>query len=164
LESLIDLGSCLTDLRRPQQAEPLLMEALEIHRQDTASDRPQTLDAIDSLARCFLVQRRYDTAEPLLREALKARERMMPDDWRRFHTGVNLGEALLGQRRFDEAESSFSGSLAGIRSRSKAIPADQRAVLADGLNRIARLYESLGDKNKADQLRKDTEQVSAAMP
>jgi hypothetical protein len=85
----------------------------------------------------------------------------MPDDWHLFNTEFMLGESMLGQRRFVEAESFFSRSLAGIRSRFKAIPPDQRAVLRVAVSRVARLYESLGDKQKADQWRKQTGQFDA---
>jgi hypothetical protein len=126
---------------------------VELRSQVVGSDGPETLDAIDALGRCYLLQGHFDEAEPLLRDGLAIRERVTLDDWRRFRTGLMLGEAILGQKRFDEAETFLSQSFAGLQSKFNTVPPEQRADLKLTENRIARLYESLGRKDKASQWR-----------
>src|SRR5580704_10689867 len=52
----------------------------------------------------LLRQEKGTEAEPLLRECLTIRDKIEPDDWRTFNTKSMLGAALLGQKKYADAE------------------------------------------------------------
>ena len=58
----------------------------------------------------------------MLREGLAIREKVTSDDWRRFHTMSQLGEALLGQGRHAEAESLIVSGYEGMKARERGSP------------------------------------------
>ena len=52
----------------------------------------------------LLEMKGYAESEPLLRECLVIREKMQPDAWTTFNTQSLLGGALLGQKKYADAE------------------------------------------------------------
>jgi len=57
------------DQNRPEQAEPLLQEALPIFRAQLGNNHRATIQAARTLGSCLLALDRYDEAEPLLVES-----------------------------------------------------------------------------------------------
>ena len=68
----------------------------------------------------------------MLREVLAIREKVRPDAWTTFNTKSMLGEALLGQKRYAEAEPLL---LAGYRGMKEREPAASRTVASSGSSR-----------------------------
>ena len=88
--ALIDRAECLESLAEPAKAGPPHVEAIEIRRRKAGNDDPETLDAVGGLGRCYLQEKFFDKAESLLQDCLAVRQKLMPDDWRRFHTELLL--------------------------------------------------------------------------
>ena len=53
------------------EAEPLLTEVLQLHREVLGPRHPSTMTSMDNLAALYVSQGRYGEAEPLLTEALQ---------------------------------------------------------------------------------------------
>src|SRR5262249_50538114 len=83
-------------------------------------------------------------AEPLLREGLVIWEAKRPDDWNRFDNQSLLGDSLLGQKKYAEAEPLLLSGYEGVKSRETKIPAWVRARLIQAGERGVQLYESTG--------------------
>src|SRR5262249_42490967 len=92
-----------------------------------------------------------------LRECLAIRQRIQPDDWTTFDTRSLLGEALLGQKKYAEAEPLLLEGNEGMKKREAQIPPESRPRLTRALERLVRLYESWGKKDKAARWRKALE-------
>jgi hypothetical protein len=60
-----------------------------------------------------------------------------------------LGDALLGQRRFGEAEPLLLRGYEGMKRRETKIPAGLKNDLVEAADRIARLYEATGRAEQA---------------
>jgi hypothetical protein len=60
---------------------------------------------------------RWSEAESSLHEGLAIRERVIPDDWRRFTAMNLLGGALLGQGRHAETEPLIVQGYEGMKAR-----------------------------------------------
>lgn len=109
----------------------------------------------------LLALKRWDEAEPLIRESLNIRERTMPVDWRNFNTKSLLGEVLLGQDKFAEAELLLREGYQGIKERQAAIPPHSKIRIPEALDRLVRLYEAMGNQPEAATWRSKLEAARA---
>ena len=74
-------------------------------------------DAMASVINNLIQQTKHADAETILRECLTIREKTEPDAWRTFNTQSLLGEAILGQKKYDEAESLLVKGYEGLKAR-----------------------------------------------
>ena len=88
-------------------------------------------------------------AEPLFREALAIREKQMPDHWLRFLSAKMLGDSLLAQKRYVEAEPLLIDAYTALKDRQQAIPAGNRKNIAETVKRLVELYDKAGKPEKA---------------
>ena len=93
----------------------------------------------------------FTEAEPLLRECLATREKMYLDLWTTFNTQSLLGGALLGQKKYAEAEPLLLKGYEGMKQREKSIPASSRIRLSQALDRLIELFTAT---NKPDEVKK----------
>jgi tetratricopeptide (TPR) repeat protein len=105
----------------------------------------------------LLARKNPAEAELKLRECLNIRERIQPYDWTTFETKSLLGEALLDQGRFSEAEPLLLAGYEGMKQHAGAIPHRDRPRLSQALERLVKLYESWGKKGEAARWRKELE-------
>ena len=77
-----------------------------------------------------------------------------PDHWRRYNALRLLGGALLGQKRYAAAEPLLLQGYEGMKQRSVNIPIEGKVRLTEALERLVQLYDSWGQKDKADAWRK----------
>ena len=87
--------------------------------------------------RCSLLQAKaFTEAEPLLRECLAIREKTQPDLWTTFNTQSLLGGALLGQKKYAEAEALLLAGYEGMKQREKSIPPQGATRIPEALDRL----------------------------
>jgi hypothetical protein len=82
----------------------------------------------------------FAEAEPLLREALIIREKTQPDDWTTFNSQSLLGGALLGQKKYADAEPLLLKGYEGMKAHEKSIPPQGIIRLPEALERLVQLY------------------------
>ena len=134
------LGRLYLDQGEFDKAEPLLVEAVEGRRRVLGKEHSDTLTSMDDLAQLMVAQNKHVEAEALFRECLALREVKHPDRWMTFRTRSLLGTALLGQKKFAEAEPFIIDGCAGLKRRSDKIPYDERSTLPDSIQRAVDLY------------------------
>jgi tetratricopeptide (TPR) repeat protein len=105
----------------------------------------------------LLSQKKPVEAELKLRECLTIRKKMQPDDWTTFDTKSMLGEALVEQKKYADAEPLLRSGYEGLKQREAKIPSQDKGRLNKALERLVQLYEAWGKKDKADQWRKELE-------
>jgi hypothetical protein len=101
----------------------------------------------------LIQQGKWAEAEPVLRDSLAIREKVQPDEWSTFNTCSQLGGSLLGQKRYAEAEPLIVSGYEGLKAREAKIPQPGMPRLAEGAERVIRLYEEWGKKDKAAEWR-----------
>lgn len=106
-------------------------------------------DALTERGKSLLVEKKFAEAELALRESLTIRRQTQADEWTAFETESLLGEALLDQKKFDEAEQRLLGGWQGLKDRVSKMPSDQKVQLARAVERLVRLYETWGKSDKA---------------
>jgi TolA-binding protein len=105
----------------------------------------------------------YGPAEEHLHECLKAREARQPNAWTTANARSLLGGALLGQKRYTEAEPLLLEGHEGLRQQASNIPrAVRQQRLTEAVERLVRLYDAWGKKDKADEWRKKLGEAKAA--
>jgi hypothetical protein len=85
------------------------------------------------------------------------RQKKAPNDWTTFNTMSLVGGALLGQKKYKEAEEFLVAGLDGLKARRAFIPEGARDRYAEALERVIRLYEATDRRAKAGDLRTELE-------
>ncbi len=74
-----------------------------------------------------------------------------------------LGGALLGQKKYADAESLLLRGYHGMKEREDKIPAQAKNLrLREAVERMVQLYDAWGTKGKADEWRKQLEAQTEA--
>ena len=68
-----------------------------------------------------------------------------------------LGGALLGQKKYADAEPLLLAGYEGLKEREGKIPANSQVCLTETLERLVQLYDVTGQKEKAAEWRKTLE-------
>ena len=142
---------------RIEQAKILATELLKEARDTLPKESEQLAATLADIARQLLILHAWSDAEIALREALPIREQIEPDAWSTFATQFMLGEALLGQQKFDEALPLLVQGFEGVKQRAARIPPIQIVQLIEALERVARLYETMEKPEEAAKWRGEWE-------
>jgi tetratricopeptide (TPR) repeat protein len=144
-------ATALVHAGKLDEAEGLQREGLELRRKDQSpSGQCGWAHTANHLARNLLMQRRYPEAEQIMREALAIYEKHNPDDPRRFWEMSQLGGALLGQRKYAEAEPYLLQGYEGSKQREARFYAHQKKMWhREALERVVRFYEMTKQPEKA---------------
>ncbi len=107
--------------------------------------------ALEHFGQQQLSQHNYSDAEPPLRDCLKIRQAKQPDVWTTFNTQSLLGEALLGQKKYTDAEPLLLKGYEGMKQREKTIPPPAATRIPEALDRLIELYTAT---TKPDEVKK----------
>jgi tetratricopeptide (TPR) repeat protein len=146
-----NLANAYEALGRWAAAEPLRRDNLARRREAKNPDSLTIAGELAVLGRNLGEQSKWTEAETTLRECLVIREQAIADHWLTFNTMSQLGGALLGQRRFAEAEPLIVHGYEGLKRREPAIPPTSRARLREAGDRVIRLYETWNKPEKASE-------------
>ena len=145
---MANLGVNLRDAGRFAEAAPLLEEAYQ------ASRKHPSLSWVERpLADVYLKAGKSAEAEALLQECLTLREKQAPNDWSTFNTKSMLGGALLGQKRFADAEPLLVAGYEGMKQRENTIPEPAKNRLPEALDRLIELYTATNQPDEAQKRR-----------
>lgn len=150
----------LSTIRRSQiiaEAQQLMMNAgkvdpslLEAIYRILGSELPN-LSFMAFYGKQLLESNEWEKAESVLIQCLNERRRVEPLIWTTFNTETMLGAALLGQKRYTDAEPYLLKGYEGLRIREKSIPPQGKQRLEEALDRLISLYKAT---EKYDQLQK----------
>jgi hypothetical protein len=88
---------------------------------------------------------------------LSIRTKSEPDAWTTFNTQSMLGGALLGEKRYADAEPPVRQGYQGMKQRAAEIPPSRTSCLTAAVVRLVELYDALGNKAEAAKWRKELE-------
>jgi tetratricopeptide (TPR) repeat protein len=146
VHNLID---SLEQSERFDDAEAWRMKWLAVVRERSGIDSHPHAEELAGLGANLIRQGKLPAAETALREALGLLEKKAPETLLRFEVQSRLGEALLEQRRYVDAEPLLLGAFEGIEVREGHLPPAERRRLVESGRRIVRLYEAWGHAEKA---------------
>jgi tetratricopeptide (TPR) repeat protein len=153
--SLNTLGGVLQAEGRLAEAETLLCEAMALEKKLPDGEQPDLADLLAGVAEVLVAQGKFAEAEPSARECLAVREKRLPDGWEKFEARNLLGAALLGQKKFTEAELLLLSGYEGMKEREERIPAPEKRRLKEALQRVVKLYEATGKPEEAAKWKRE---------
>jgi tetratricopeptide (TPR) repeat protein len=133
------------------EAAKLKTELLADARKQLPKDSPQLAKMLAPIGLYLLQAHAFTEAEALLRECLAIREKTQPDAWETFDSMSTLGGALLGQKKYTEAEPLLLKGYEGMKKREKTIPPQRVTHISEALDR---LIEFSTATNKPDEAKK----------
>jgi tetratricopeptide (TPR) repeat protein len=111
--SLNNLAVLYDNQGKYSEAEPLLLDALEMRKQLFTGDHPDVATSLNNLASLYKSQGKYSEAEPLYLDALEMRKRLFTGDHPDVATSLNnLASLYYIQGRYNEAEPLYLDALA----------------------------------------------------
>jgi eukaryotic-like serine/threonine-protein kinase len=128
-----------------------LAEKLSETRKMLPQESPLLAAQLGTLGLSLLEAKAFTEAERLIRECLAIREKTQADDWRTFNARSMLGGALLGQKRYAEAEPLLLDGYEGMKQRQKSIPPQASTRIPEALDRLIDLYTAT---SKPEELKK----------
>jgi tetratricopeptide (TPR) repeat protein len=123
---------------------------------------PQLAQLLSSGSRSLLEAGDYAQAELLLRELLTIDESTQPTAWTTFNTQSMLGEALLGQKKYEEAELLLRKGYDGLKQRERTLPANRQIRVIEAVQRLVELYEAVDKPDEVKKWQAELEQHNAA--
>jgi tetratricopeptide (TPR) repeat protein len=138
---------------RLEEADGLLRKVIKLAPRHPVSRDALFVSTKRILGLNLLLQERFVEAEQVAREALALMDKDARENWSRFHTISMIGGALLGQKRYAEAEPFLVQGYEGMKQRETLIPAGFMHWLTKGGNRLVRFYEATNQPEKAREWR-----------
>ena len=161
LSSMVDLALGYRAAGRPDRALPILVEAISLWKRQAGANSSGYATALGQLGLVQLESGMWSQAEATLRECLAIQESRQPDLWSTFSTRSALGGALLGQKRYDEAEPLLRAGYEGMTRRADKISPRNRARLVEALDRLIELAEATGKPDEAKAWRDEKGKLAA---
>jgi hypothetical protein len=100
--------------------------------------------------------------EPRLRDCLAISDKHNPHSWLTFNTQSLLGGALLGQKKYAEAELLLLSGDEGMKKQKDKVPPQGKIRLPEAAERVVQLYKATCKKDEAARWRKELEATKAA--
>ncbi len=151
-------GELLTAyIRAGKSAEgaALVKDILEAARKELPAGGPPLAGALALNGLALLQLKEWADAEPVLRDCLAIREGKESDDWTTFSTKSMLGGALLGQKKYSDAEPLLLAGYEGMKQREAKIPPQGKVRLTEAVERLVQVDEALEKKAEAAKWRKE---------
>jgi eukaryotic-like serine/threonine-protein kinase len=148
LNALCDLADSYLGLGRLDEALEVARGLPDLDYYKTGRPSVERAYAESVLGRIQLARKAWPEAEAPLRNALAFREISIPNDWTTFNTRSLLGAALLGQKKYADAEPLLRAGYEGVKSRAETLSPANKHNLRDALDRLIELAQATG---KADQ-------------
>jgi serine/threonine protein kinase len=148
--------------KRFADALPLQIQARESALQRYGPEDHNTIVAGAMIGRDRIMVHQYKEAEPVLREALAAEIKTHPDTWQRYNMESLLGGALLGQKKYEEAEPLLISGYEGMKQREAKFPPVVKGWMMENGERVVELYKAWGKPQKAAEWREKLKAAAAA--
>ena len=92
------------------------------------------------------------------------REKNPPDDWTLFDAQSMLGGALLGQKKYADAEPLLLKGYKGMKQREKSMEPRDAPRLPEALDRLIELYTATSNADEAKKWRSERAKYAKAAP
>jgi serine/threonine protein kinase len=133
--------------------KPYYLRRLPELRQKPPADGPVWVAVTAATAKQLLADRNPAAAEAVLRECLAVHRARHPDGRATASLSALLGEALLGQKKYADAEPLLLSAYEGLRRDAETSP-QSRVESTNVVERLVQLYDAWGKKDRADEWRK----------
>jgi len=156
-----NLSDCHELLDQYAEAEIWRRKWLAIVKQKSGIESTAYGEELRSLGLILLHRQKWLEAETVLNESLAILQRKNPADWSTFHARSALGAALLGQKKYADAEPLMVQGYEGMKACESKMPAYAKFRLTQAVERLIKLYTDWNKPDKAARWQKDLEAKKA---
>jgi hypothetical protein len=142
-------------------AEEVLTEAAQARGRALGAAHRDTLESWVQVAIAQMLQRKFTEAEGTLRRVSNAYADAKLDVWQRYSCEVLLGESLVAEKRYSEAEPLLLAGYEELRQREAAIPAVSKPTIDRAAEWLVRLYTEEGKPDLAEPWKKKSPAAAA---
>jgi serine/threonine protein kinase/tetratricopeptide (TPR) repeat protein len=150
-----DLIGIYERLQQFDQAESWRRKLLAVTKERSGPNSLTYAGELANLGTNLLHQKKWADADAVIRDCLAIREKQQPDAWNTFSAQSMLGEVLLGQQKYADAEPLLLAGYEGLKQRAARVPPQAKVRLTEAVRRLVQLYEATGQKDKANEWRKE---------
>jgi tetratricopeptide (TPR) repeat protein len=151
LTSMSNLGTTYAETGHGEKAASTLSAYIEAQRKRLPKEDVRFAVELAEVSLPLLRCNQFTTAEGMLRECYTLRAKKEPRSWSTFNAQSMLGGALLGQKKYADAEPLLVKGYEGLKAREKAIPKEGATRIPEALDRLVVLYTAL---EKPDEVKK----------
>jgi hypothetical protein len=163
LAEVLHLASRYLRANHDSRGRQLIEEFVERNRQAAGPETPEFGKTLAVVSHQLLKARQFSTAELYLRECLTVWRRTQPEDWSTYYAQLRLGESLLGQENYSEAQPALLGGYEGIMKRKDLLPTAAKVRLAEVLQQIVDLYTLREKPIEAQRWRAKLQEVQSTI-
>jgi tetratricopeptide (TPR) repeat protein len=147
-------------LKQFDQAEPWRRKWLTVVKSQSGVDSLGYAGELAGLGLNLLQRQKWTDAEAVLHDCLEIRRKEQADDPTTFDTQSMLGGALLGQKKYADAEPLLLAGYEGLKNNEQVMASQSKSSLIE--HRLVDLYEATGKRDDAAGWRKEFEATEAA--
>jgi hypothetical protein len=140
LNSIGNLGKAYAEAKQGDKAATTLAAFIDGMRKRAPKDSSQFVGLLAQVGHELLSCGQQAAAEALLGECLTMRAKTQPDDWTTFNTMSMLGGAMLGQKKYAEAEPLLLKGYEGMKAQEEKVPPQGKIRLPEAIDRLIELY------------------------
>ncbi|HQR08357.1 MAG TPA: serine/threonine-protein kinase [Gemmatales bacterium] len=138
-----------------EKAEAWRRKWLVVLRDKGASSSSDYGESLSGLGANLIHQHHWFEAEKTLRESLLIREKEGSDKWSTSNTRGLLGQALLGQKKYAEAEPFLLKAYESLKAQESSMPTASKVIIPQTLDRLVELYTAWDKKDQAEKYRQE---------
>jgi tetratricopeptide (TPR) repeat protein len=150
-QTVINLVTIHFPQKKFHELESAYPEWLQMARARLPADDPALADILAQMITAPLAEQKFDEAEKLAREYMAIYGKKLPNDWRMYEARSTLGNCLVQQKRYAEAEPLLVSGCEGLRQQVAEIPDWGKRRASEDLACLAQLYEATGRADLARQ-------------
>jgi tetratricopeptide (TPR) repeat protein len=152
-QNLTNLATLYEQEHRYAEAIPVYMQVRENAGQSLGPNDRRIAGSTMSIGRDYLMLRDYTKAEKELLSAQAMEIKSEPDHWRRFFVDNLLGGALLGEKKYSQAEPLLVSGYGGFKDRESKVPPSAKVYITEAGERVVQLYKAWGKPAQAEEWR-----------
>ena len=159
-----NMARCFEQLEQYEKAEDWRRKWVKVARVKFGPDSLEYAQAngLMGLGTNLLKQQKYIDAEPVLRESLTLLQHMEPDAFETFQAQSRLGGALLGQKKYAEAERHLVDGYQGLKERekgrgTKSYGPTPEQEMSEAIERLVQFYDATKRPAEAAKWRNELE-------
>jgi tetratricopeptide (TPR) repeat protein len=162
INNLVECQESAEGGRQFEQAEAWRRKWLAAGKDRYGGESPGYAVLLAALGQNLLQQKKWADAEATFRACLTIREKKMPGDWQTFYTQSLIGGALLGQKKYGEAEPLLRGGYERLKGLGDKSPPACKARRKEVAERLVLLYEAMERPDDAATWKKELEALAPA--
>jgi serine/threonine protein kinase len=149
LTAMSNLAYLYETHKRYSEALPLELRGQQLAEKQFGPDHREVVAYTSMVGKDYLGLGKYASAEPEFRQALASVVKTTPLSWRRYNLESLLGGALLGEKKYAEAEPLLLSGCKGMKQQGATLPLGARPFLKEDCDRVVPLYKAWGKPQEA---------------